>query len=82
MKAIDKAVAEMRRADRIVIASLLKTWKSGLSFIGLLLVAWTLRNDPSLVVSYGKFAIAFIGLLNWVTNAYFVRKYWGLKNNV
>jgi hypothetical protein len=79
VKAIDNVVKEMRRANRTIAASMVAAWKTGIAFVSLSIVAVLYRSDPSLIVSIAKTGIAFIGLLSWWVDAYFIRKHWELE---
>lgn len=79
MKIVDDQVKALRGDGRIVAASLLSAWKSGLAFLGLTIVAFLYRHDASTIVAAGKLGVSLIGLATWLTNAYFVRKHWELE---
>jgi hypothetical protein len=75
MKLIDRQVASLRERGRPVLASFVKTWRSGVSFMFLAAVA-VLDKSHIPLAKWGRVAIAAIALATWATNAYFKRKWW------
>jgi len=79
MKVIENVVKEMRRSNRTNTASMIAAWKTGVVFISLSIVAVLDKNDPSQIVSTAKAGIAFVGLLSWFAEAYFIRNNWEIE---
>lgn len=77
MKAIDNHVQRLRNEGRPVLASFLKTWKVGLSFAGLCVIAAVAVN-PLPIALWLRIAMAVIALAGWIMSAYFKRQWWKL----
>ena len=79
MKVIDSFVAKLRSSNHITLAAFVAEWKTGATFITLLLVAVLFWKDPSAIVALGKTFLALLGLFTWVVNAYYTKKNWALR---
>jgi hypothetical protein len=80
MKVIDDSVNRLRAVGWLHAASMLKSWKSALAFVALCFVAGFEWQALIRFVFWGKLVIAGIGLATWLTDAYFIRKHWGLES--
>ncbi len=75
---INELVLKLRGADYIILASLIRSWPRGLTFLIVLLISifTFISPETSKIIIWGKFGIGFIALLNWLTDAYYLRKKW------
>jgi hypothetical protein len=75
---INNLVIKLRRANYLILAGLIRSWPRGLTFLILLLISISIFISPetSKIIIWGKFGIAFIAFLNWLVDAYFLKKEW------
>ena len=77
MNTIDSYVQRLRKEGRPMLASFVKTWKVGLSFLFLCVIA-AIAVDPLPIALWLRIAIAAIALAGWIVSAYFKRQWWKL----